>query len=791
MQAESRKAGKNTAENDVYIRPKAAERKLKAALELGNVAYLYGVTGIGKTRLVREVLARKQYEYYSAQETQPEEVGVKRDGQERIVVVDDLYTVTMQEEKECWAALFRKLAGQEDVRLVLISRAPIPGWLLPVHVEYRFAEIGEKDLYLTRKEQDAYLELSGIRLEPDAADRAWELGKGHPVSLKLLVLENGDVDLAVKNMWLWLENHIFDQWETEISGFLMETSIVENYTKELAGMITGRDDVDVLVSHAEELGNFMTRTGQDGIWEYRWGMRQAMRGRLAKKYSREKILQLYSHAGLYYEMNGRYPEALEMYGTTGKKEDIRRVLSANARRNPAAGSYFELRDYYLTLPEEMILGDPVLMCYMSMLHSILMDTEESERWYRELEEYAKKHSGGERREARSRLLYLDIALPHRGSADIASLIKNAGSLLPGQRMALPEFSVTTNLPSLMNGGKDFCEWSRHDRELAASIGKAASIVLGKYGKGLVPLALAESGLEKGMDSFEVMRLAEKGRIAAEGGGKTELCFVAAALLAWVAVLGGNAEFAEDIMVSYRERAEKEAPRTLPNADAFLCRIYLYRRQPARAMEWMEEAPDENGTFCTLERFRYLTKARVYLMAGKTGEALALLEQLLSYAEKMKRTYIYMEASLLLAIALYRAGREEWRGILQGCVTQAESYHFVRLFSRECGAALDLLEMADLTWQDEEFRAEVLEECRRMEKFYPRYMEQGTDAEVRLPEQAVKVLKMQAEGLSTRVIAERMGVKEVTVKYHNKETYRKLGVNSRTAAVNEARRRKLI
>lgn len=351
--------------------------------------------------------------------------------------------------------------------------------------------------------------------------------------------------------------------------------------------------------------------------------------------------------------------------------------------------------------------------------------------------------------------------------------------------------MTTNLPSLMNGGKDFCEWSRHDRELAASIGKAASIVLGKYGKGLVPLALAESGLEKGMDSFEVMRLAEKGRIAAEGGGKTELCFVAAALLAWVAVLNGNAEFAEDIMTAYRERAEKEAPRTLPNADAFLCRIYLYRRQPARAAEWMEKAPDENGTFCTLERFRYLTKARVYLMAGKTGEALALLEQLLYYAEKMKRTYIHMEASLLLAIALYRAGREEWRETLQGCVTQAESYHFVRLFSRECGAALDLLETADLTWQDEDFRTEVLEECRRMEKSYPRYMEQGTDAEVRLPEQAVKVLKMQAEGLSTRAIAEHMGIKEATVKYHNKETYRKLGVSTRTAAVNEARKRKLI
>lgn len=50
-------------------------------------------------------------------------------------------------------------------------------------------------------------------------------------------------------------------------------------------------------------------------------MRQAMRGRLARKYSREQIRQLYSHAGLYYEMYGRYPEALEMYGEYGDAED--------------------------------------------------------------------------------------------------------------------------------------------------------------------------------------------------------------------------------------------------------------------------------------------------------------------------------------------------------------------------------------------------------------------------------------------------------------------------------------
>ncbi|MGN0578778.1 MAG: hypothetical protein ACI4J4_09165 [Ruminiclostridium sp.] len=48
----------------------------------------------------------------------------------------------------------------------------------------------------------------------------------------------------------------------------------------------------------------------------------------------------------------------------------------------------------------------------------------------------------------------------------------------------------------MNGGKDFCEWSKHDREIAATAGNIVCTFLGKYGKGLVNAALAESFYEK-------------------------------------------------------------------------------------------------------------------------------------------------------------------------------------------------------------------------------------------------------------------------------------------------------
>ncbi len=136
-----------------------------------------------------------------------------------------------------------------------------------------------------------------------------------------------------------------------------------------------------------------------------------------------------------------------------------------------------------------------------MLQSMLLNTDESERWYNELKKAENELSGSARKTARSWVTYLDIGIPHRGSMALLDVLKNAGTLLMNRNIVLPEFSVTSNMPSQMNGGKDFCEWSKRDRELAASIGKLLEFTLGKYGKGLVSLALAESFLEKGEDSY--------------------------------------------------------------------------------------------------------------------------------------------------------------------------------------------------------------------------------------------------------------------------------------------------
>ncbi|MCD8337969.1 MAG: LuxR C-terminal-related transcriptional regulator [Lachnospiraceae bacterium] len=778
-------------EDSHYLCPEEAKKKMNAAQKLNLPAYLYGVAGTGKTAFIRYFLGEKGYDYYSAPEMDPDQIPIPPTGERRTIVLDDLYAVTDPRLQADYAQKIRQLLRQRFVWLILVSRSRMPRWLLPIQMQNEFCVIPEESFLLTRDQQALYLETSGVSLSEEEAERVWRQSRGHAFSLFMLALEGGNIPRAEKRGMDFLETCVFDLWDRDIQDFFMETSIVKAFTAELAAMITGNSHVRDVIYRAEETGNFFVQSGEEGLWECRWEMRESFRLRLERRRTPEQIRILYHNAGLYYELYEQIPDALEMYKSCREVESISRLLIANARKNPASGHYFEMRKYYLELPEELIEKSPELMAGMSMLQSMLMNDEESERWYHLLEEYGKTATGSAARDVKSRLLYLDIGLPHRGSIHMVKLIRQASALLMTRSITLPEFSVTSNLPSLMNGGKDFCDWSRYDRELAAGIGRLVELVLGKYGKGLVSIALSESLFEKGGDSYEILSLAEKGRMQADAGGKPELIFVAAGILSWLAVFDGRPMEAWETMETFEARAREEAPKLLLNIETLKTRYLLYEGAPFKVAEWMEGAPDENSEFCTMERFRYLTKARIYIQHRKYQAAYGLLRQLLYYAEKQKRTWIRMEAELLLAIVEFRTQEGNWKETLQTCVSEAEEYRFVRLLSREGAAVYKLLKEESLIWKDGDFKARVLKECRKMANRYPDYLNLRASEDTQISERGLSILRLQAKGYSEKQIAESLGISISTVKYHNQENYRKLGVKNRSSAIDEARKKKLI
>ena len=86
---------KGDARDERYIRPKVAEEKFKLAQGLKQNVYLYGMTGIGKTAFVKDMLGKKSYDYYSAERDCAERIFIPEDGKEHIIVIDDLQHVVL------------------------------------------------------------------------------------------------------------------------------------------------------------------------------------------------------------------------------------------------------------------------------------------------------------------------------------------------------------------------------------------------------------------------------------------------------------------------------------------------------------------------------------------------------------------------------------------------------------------------------------------------------------------------------------------------------------------------
>lgn len=780
-----------------YIAPASALKKLKKARSLSQTVYLYGATGYGKTELVRQYLSGRRYIYLSCEEL-PWEAGAlpsEEPGRQnrRIVVIDNLHRLKSEELRREILALEKR----KDIWLILIGRSPLPTWLMSRHIQEVFVVISENDLRMGRDEITAYLDARGVThteediqyLQNTAEGNAYIL---HHVALRMKEGEHPGPKLQTEireAFASYLENVVLVRWDSDLLEFLMQVSVVDEFTLELAEMISGNLHVTALLEQAAEAGNFISQ--EDGTYRLRPVLIDALRNRALKVYGRERVKDLKYNAALYYEMHDEVVPALKLFEECGKTERIKNLLIRNARMNPGNGHYYELRRYYFNMDEREIEDSPVLMAGMSMLHSMLMDDEKSEYWYEKLKAFATNAKGGVRREALSRLAYLDIGLPHRGSRDVLEIIKNIPALLFDKGNRLPEFSVTSNLPSTMNGGKDFCHWSPDDTKLAKTVGPLVERVLGSYGKGLVKAALGESYYEKGGDNYEVMSLLTRAQVEAGQGGTMEIAFAAVGVRVRLALLQGDSPAARELLASFEQSVkENRAVQLLPNIQALRCRLALYEGDMDIVERWMKTAPDEDREFCVLERYRYLTKVRCYLANGEYTKAQALLEKLRYYAEQTGRPYVRMETGLLSAITKERVGGP-WQEELATVLKEAERYRFLRLITEEGAAVWPLLQKEKKALRedgtlDKDWLRRLLDEAAEVARRYPLYLKKQAAVAADFKGVALTILRLQADGLSLNQIAQRLDMKPFSVSYHIQENYRKLNVSRKADALIAAR-----
>lgn len=381
-----------------------------------------------------------------------------------------------------------------------------------------------------------------------------------------------------------------------------------------------------------------------------------------------------------------------------------------------------------------------------------------------------------------------------GRSDVNRLLAQAAEM--GNLFSFKDGGYTLR-PSLINGSKDFCDWTRDDQTMAFQLEKHVGEVLGPYSKGLVSIGLAESLFEKGGNIYKVLELANRGLMEAMNGGKFELEFVGAALVARVYLVTGHPGDSVKTLEEIETRAQQRgARRVVRNVRAMQSRIKLWQGRVEDAVRWMENEPQNEIHFNVLERYCYNTFVRVYMAQQRYDKTAQILMRLRSYANMEKRPWLQMEGDLLESIIRYRTGNPLWKTELTQVLRRAESYHFVRLFCREGAALLPLLqELGCPEGVDEAYWQEVLGKTRAMAEAYPLYLSTNAPAAlpgaVQLSERALQVLRLQDRGLTRSEIARQLQLSERSVKYQCEQAYHKLGTSNKVEALAAARKLNLL
>jgi LuxR family transcriptional regulator, maltose regulon positive regulatory protein len=227
------------------------------------------------------------------------------------IVVDDFHAATaaaatMTDLIERWPA--------KTAQLVLASRVDQPLRLHRLRLSGEVCELRDRDLYLSLTESRDLLVKFGVQIDDADLALLHRRTEGWAAALQMAALTlRGTKDPAQVARALDVRGHtlaeyfigeVLEQQPTEVAQFMLATSILDELTAESCAAVTGRPDALALLRGMEAASLFIAPLDDDRIsYRYHHLVRQVLRAELrARDRTRELALQL--RAAEWFESTG-------------------------------------------------------------------------------------------------------------------------------------------------------------------------------------------------------------------------------------------------------------------------------------------------------------------------------------------------------------------------------------------------------------------------------------------------------------------------------------------------------
>ena len=218
------------------------------------------------------------------------------------IVVDDFHTAAAGAGRSMTDLVERWPVGTSQ--LVLASRVDPPLRLHRLRLSGGLCELRDSDLYLSLAESRALLENFGVQLTHGELALLHQRSEGWTAALQMAALTlrtsedpalvAGALDVRGPALAEYFISEVIEQQPPEVAAFMLETSVLDELTAEACAAVTGRQDAAALLRGIEAANLFLVALDDDRrSYRYHHLVHQMLRAELhAADPEREHALQL-------------------------------------------------------------------------------------------------------------------------------------------------------------------------------------------------------------------------------------------------------------------------------------------------------------------------------------------------------------------------------------------------------------------------------------------------------------------------------------------------------------------
>ena len=446
---------------------------------------------------------------------------------------------------------------------------------------------------------------------------------------------------------------------------------------------------------------------------------------------------------------------------------------------------WDCREYFYRLDTQDCIKNPVLVTHLALISSMAGRLDQAKDYLKLIGETPQHWQPQDLNHTDFYRIALEMVMPYTSDT---MFLRSVFYLIKAHAVPVMGLTLSACRPSILNGFRDFTRYGPYLVRHRDIITDTVQQLYGSGGQSVYEILLAEWYYQNN-DCFNALVLVT-GTIPLIEQNKDMRClFVALALQMKILLVNGQTRMAKPLVEKIRERIHETGWEELTSSlNALACLAACYDGRQEEVTQWLEHtAPDENKDIYMMDMYAYLVKIRCYLQMGKYMVAHVLVKQLITLLIPGKRHMDLCECYMLSAIIYYKAG-EKGRMCeeLDKSLELARRYRYIRLLADEGSCMVQMLSIYQQERGADGFTDTIMDLAGEVGRHFPNYLKSPAEYYEPLTTMEKNVFRLMAQGMSNDEIADRLGKKTGTVKFHSNNIFRKLQVQNRQQAVNRGR-----